>query len=279
MDDTNSFSAINGSLEINSESYSARDIIETLISQGIPIKQVGSNLRLGTRIIPPVVNDAATFASIDKKVTNGLETQISRIFSEISKLKQHLGLLEHSPSKFLKTSNPFTSENESSSTDKFSFETGNRTSNSHNYSKWGRNKKPNQTQNPDRVNRIKQEDVPIYTFGKKKKSDSLVSKFQELTRDGVSELKALDKLSSNFLDSSTDTEIPKNIKKSIIADLNSKNLEQQDKTKPTFRRDEVNGSSEQTTLISNHGKCNCGMTIPTGAKYCARCGKKIIFSD
>ena len=90
-------SDIQGYFTFNSEKYSINDLVGALLSQGIAIHKVGTNLKVGQKIINPIINNPLNYNEkfndqINQNVIQGLTSQIQRIFNELNKLKDHLGI-------------------------------------------------------------------------------------------------------------------------------------------------------------------------------------------
>jgi len=247
IEDSNVLNTIEGLLTINSESYSVRELVQSLVSQGISVKKVGSNLRVGNKLIPSTIEKSSAIQpNIHPSISNGLEIQLTRIVSEITKLKRQVNLLENndqngSNSKFGQFLDPTSDKEYENNT-------------SDNYKTWDLTKGANNSRISSKIN---PREVPIITLGKKSKNQALALKFQEMTnKEGLSEEKALDKLSTKIYDNTNKIIDKASARQSNISTLNQE-------------------SQEINSISNKNGRCSCGMVIPTSALFCARCGKKV----
>lgn len=250
INESNSYNSIDGLFTINSEAYSARDVIQSLLSQGILIKQIGSNLRLGNELISPMaVNQISSSSGIDKSVVNGLEIQISRIFSEITKLKQQLEVKETHASINTGQSN------------------SNSNSKSELFKKWDIDKKSSSFQN--------QQNVPIITLGKNTKSSKNFTTARKSS--GLSREKVIEEFSSQLVSKTNRVLNSISTNDSRFASLTSHHahseLEPQNQQINFELKNHENKINSETPF---DGRCGCGMVIPPNAKFCARCGKRIM---
>ncbi|MHA2365305.1 MAG: zinc ribbon domain-containing protein [Candidatus Hodarchaeales archaeon] len=271
MEESSPLLSIEGSLKVNSEIYSARDIIQSLLSQGVSIKKIGSTLRVGQKILAPL-NSNKTFSTpgVDPLVANGLETQISRIFSEITKLKQHLGLLENNNSDPNNGAQSFTKNIDAITNEQYNANNMRNSVNTDLIHKWDSlNSNPNRKSYP-----ANQENVPFYTFGTKKKNSSIISEFQDITKQkGLSDNDVLDDLSSRVF-ASANQAIQSKTNNSLRSSINRPSTHT---NKTYLEKENVNDSSSLDDPKSRiHGRCTCGTKIPSGAKFCQRCGKRAL---
>ncbi len=255
-------SDIQGYFTFNSEKYSISDLVGALLSQGISIHKVGTNLKIGQKIINPIINNPLNYSSkfeepINENVIQGLANQIQRIFSELNKLKDHLGINNDIMQEF-------------SSTEKQLFEFSSANDKNSRHEQFEMKKKwedfipsKNFDLSPEKKINLPQE-TPIITLGKKKNS-SLIEEYTDLvTNKGVPDNDALDSLSSRIFNSANRS----------IGNFDDKS---------DLRTAIVNQQSDKLGSVTNNDfstysfvKCNnCNSKIPNESQFCSKCGMKI----
>ena len=254
-------SDIQGYFTYNSEKYSINDLVGALLSQGISIHKVGTNLKIGQKIINPIVNNPLNYGArienpVNDTVIQGLTSQIQRIFNELNKLKDHLGINN-------------TIMQEISATEKQLFDFSSYTPKSPKQDQFDMKKKwndfiPNKNFDLSPENKVQQvKETPIITLGRKK-NPSLIEEYTDLvTNKGVLDNDALDSLSTKLFNTANRTQFNIDGKTSLRTSL----LNQSNENSSTVNTEHNNFS---------FSKCEqCNSKIPNEAKFCSKCGKNI----
>ncbi len=261
ISDTMNNSDIQGYFTYNSEKYSINDLVGALLSQGISVHKVGTNLKIGQKIINPIVNNPSNYSDrienpVNDNVIQGLTSQIQRIFNELNKLKDHLGINN-------------TIMQELSSTEKQLFDFSSYTPKVQKLDQFDAKKKwndfiPNKNFDLNPEHKLQQgKDTPIIALGRKK-SPSLIDEYTDLVSNkGVIDNDALDSLSTKLFNTANRTPF---------------NLD----SKSTLRSSLLNQSNEKSSAATSdsnnfpYTKCDqCNSKIPNEAKFCSKCGKNI----
>ena len=256
---------VKGSISINSENYSANELITALRSQGVSIYSNGSSLTIGQLKLSPIsqnINNASLDEDLlNQNVIQGLTSQIQRIFGELNKLKDHLGINKVDFQDIITKKENFFDVDDIKSNSEFSTLFNEKISKN---DKWSGFKPNKNSENKNIVNTKRKEDVPIITLGMKKNSPAIIDEFKDLTSNlGISEDEALDNLSSKLFSNANFSLTNNTSKQSIRHFLQPAN----EKIKETV---EVNGAA----MVLR--KCeNCQGKIPNEALFCSRCGKKL----
>ena len=259
-------SNIQGYFTFNTEKYAINDLVTALLSQGIAIQKVGTNLKVGQKIINPIVNGNLNYSqkmndAVNENVIQGLASQIQRIFNELNKLKDHLGV-----------NSDLVQEIESSRKQLFDFSSyEDRNSSPKNFSqrsKWDSfvpNKnfdlEPQKLEPKEPIFNTKN-DTPIITLGRKKNS-SVIDEYKDLvTNQGFPDDDALDSLSSKLFNAASN---------SLYNYENKQDLRQ------ALAIPQAEKSSSATTEFTTYlfTKCeHCNSKIPNEAQFCSKCGQK-----
>ena len=264
-------SDIQGQFTFNSEKYSVNDLVNALLSQGIAIHKVGTNLKVGQKLINPIVNakfafDQKSSNSSNENVIQGLASQIQRIFNELNKLKDHLGVNNNLMQNLTATDKElfdFSSYQEKNS----------ETKNSETKTKWdGFVPSKNFDLQPENFFTKPEafdfkNDTPIITLGKKKNS-SLIEEYTDLvTNKGIPDDDALDSLSSKLFNTANNSLYNYENKQDLRTVLSNPSIE-----KPST------AITEYTTF--SFTKCDqCNSKVPNEAQFCSKCGKKKIINS
>ena len=197
---------------------------------------------------------------MNMELFQGLTSQIQRIFSELSTLKDHLGL-KNGIFDGLNVHN-----NQTPSTiDKDQFFNSKWTG--LNSNKLGNREKTSSSNEKSISNK---NDVPIIALGMKNKSSfrnrnksSIIDEFKDLTASkGISDDEALDNLSNRLFNKANN----------YLGENKSRLFETlQTNPKP---HGEVESQSPEPSFSQRCEKCN--MKIPKEAKFCSKCGNKSI---
>lgn len=259
-------SNVQGYFNFNDEKYSVNDLVTALLSQGITIHKVGTNLKVGQKIINPVVNNTMNYSqksteAINETVIQGLANQIQRIFSELNKLKDHLGV-----------NNPIMKDFPTTDSQIFNFSSlEDKSTSPKNFSQKGKwdgfvsNKsfdlEPEKFEQKNSVFNTKN-DTPIITLGRKKNA-SVIDEYNDLvTNKGFPDDDALDSLSTKLFNTATDSIYNVDKKQDLRAVL----ISQPNEKSPAAMTD-------YTTYMFT--KCDqCNSKIPNEAQFCSKCGKK-----
>jgi hypothetical protein len=254
-------SDIQGYFHFNSEQYSINDLIGALLTQGIAIHKVGTNLKIGQKIINPIsvpqsFSHNNSELTVNQNVIQGLTGQIQRIFGELDKLKDHIGLNVHINSEISSNDNQIFNLN--NSIDKTSTSQHKEKNN-----KWdnfipSKNFGLSIEENLPSLN-----EVPIITLGRKKNS-SLIEEYNELiTTKGITDDDALDSLSSKLFNTANKSINYIDQKSSLRASLQPQTLD----------KSLAAGIDFSSSSIK---KCiQCNSKIPNESQFCSKCGKKI----
>lgn len=260
-------SNLQGYFTFNTEKYSINDLVTALLSQGIAIQKVGTNLKIGQKIINPIANGNLNYSQkiqdpINENVIQGLASQIQRIFNELNKLKDHLGV-----------NSELVQEIDSSSRQLFdfsSYEDKNTSSKPFSQrSKWENfvpsknfDLEPQKFESNDEPIFKAKNDIPIITLGRKKNS-SVIDEYKDLvTNKGFPDDDALDSLSSKLFNTASNTLSNYENKQDL---RNVLTIPQGEKPSAT--------TTEFTTFLFT--KCDqCNSKIPNEAQFCSKCGKK-----
>ena len=256
----NKNSDIQGYFIFNSERYSINDLVSALLSQGISIHKVGTNLKVGQKTLNPIINSPSNYSNkvddpVNQNVIQGLTSQIQRIFNELNKLKDHLGINYNLPQDL--SSNGKQIFDLSSFSDKKIAATDFDKNN-----KWD-NFIPNKNFDLKPENKFEmQNNAPIITLGRKKNS-SLIDEYTDLvTNKGIPDNDALDRMSSRLFNTANSSLFNLENKLDIRTGLATQSNEK---------------SSAATTEYSpfSFTKCDqCNSKIPNEAQFCSKCGKK-----
>lgn len=261
ISDTMNNSDIQGYFTFNSEKYSINDLVGALLSQGISVHKIGTNLKVGQKIINPIANNLSNYSTkledpVNENVIQGLASQIQRIFNELNKLKDHLGI-----------NNSIMQE--LSASEKQLFDFSSYAPKSQKFEQFDMKKKwngfiPNKNFDLNPENKLRTaKDTPIITLGRKK-SPSLIEEYTDLvTNKGVLDNDALDSLSTKLFNTANRSHFNLDTK----ADLRASLLNQSNSK-----------SSAATTEYTNNPftKCDqCNSKIPNEAKFCSKCGNNI----
>ena len=274
-------SDIQGIFTFNSDKYSVNDLVSALLSQGIPIHKIGPNLKIGQKIINPVINHSFNYSSqsvdsVNENVIQGLASQIQRIFSELNKLKDHLGVNNGLMQELQTTENQLfsiSSMNEKATSSK-SFENKNKWESfipSKNFdlqSKTNENTFIKEEPFEFRREKIDNSQTPIITLGKKR-NPSLIDEYNDLvTNKGITDDDALDSLSSKLFNTANRSLFNGEKKQDLRAALNSPLLED------NVSQNQVTKSDSEFSPLS-FSKCdNCNSKIPNEAVFCSKCVRK-----
>ena len=274
-------SDIQGIFTFNSDKYSVNDLVSALLSQGIPIHKIGPNLKIGQKIINPVINHSFNYSSqsidsVNENVIQGLASQIQRIFSELNKLKDHLGVNNGLMQELNSTENQLF--NISSASEKATI--SNSLENKNKWESFIPSKNFDLQSLTNENTREKEETfdfrkelkdyshTPIITLGKKRNS-SLIDEYTDLvTNKGITDDDALDSLSSKLFNTANRSLFNVEKKQDLRAVLNSPLLEDNISQNQAIKSD-----SEFSPL--SFSKCdNCNSKIPNEALFCSKCGRK-----
>lgn len=260
-----------GKILINSEYYLAKDILEAFQGQGILINQIGSKIKIGHRSIAPIkptnVDDpmAESVNKMNLEVLHGLTGQIQRIFSELGKLKSHLGINGDLLSEMeLKINNNTIPNNQDASFQNKWKDYGSKGT------KELENKYIPFIKNNNEIS--SQNDVPIIALGmKKSKSNNqknLIDDYKDLsTLQGISEDEVLDNLSSRLFKTANESLSDTSNKTSVI-DILQPN--EQIQNHPIIqKKSEI---IQETSFLRRCGHCKT--KVPQEAKFCSKCGNK-----
>ena len=258
-------SEIQGSFTFNSECYSINDLVTALLAQGVTFHKVGTNLKVGQKIINPVANSPVNYSQrsndqINENVIQGLASQIQRIFSELNKLKDHIGVNNNIVQDLVASEKKlfdFSSFDDKSTASK-SFGTSNKWDSfvpSKNF-----DLQPDKYESKSGILNLKN-DTPIITLGRKKQS-SLIDEYTDLvTNKGIPDDDALDSLSSKLFSTANGS----------LANLENKQDLRTALLNQTIEKSPV--ATEYTTFLFT--KCDhCSSKIPNEAQFCSKCGKK-----
>lgn len=260
-------SDIQGYFSINTEKYSINDLVTALVAQGIAVQKVGTNLKIGQKIINPIVNSNLNYSQriqdpVNENVIQGLASQIQRIFNELNKLKDHLGvnseLVQEIDSGRRQLFDFSSYDNKSTSPKSFSQK-----------SKWENfvqsknfDLEPQKFEpNDDPIFKVKN-DTPIITLGRKKNS-SVIDEYKDLvTNKGFPDDDALDSLSTKLFNTASSSQYNYESKQDLMKALSIPQGE-----KPSA------ATTEFTTFLFT--KCDqCNSKIPNEAQFCSKCGTK-----
>ncbi len=84
-----SFANISGIVTIDNKLYDCMQILQSLCTQGFPIKKYGSSLKIGNQVISPIPsNENITVSTLATQ--NIIQSQFAQLFDEINVLKQKI---------------------------------------------------------------------------------------------------------------------------------------------------------------------------------------------
>lgn len=269
---------IEGHFTFNSEKYSVNDLVNALLSQGIAIHKVGPNLRIGLKTINPIVNSQFNYPSqapdsINDNVIQGLASQIQRIFGELNKLKDHLGVnsnvIQNLPENEKQLFNFFSGIEKTPSNS--SFENKNKWESfvpSKNFD-FQAEKIDTQIEKTRKFSFDKETNnygqPPIITLGRKK-NPSLVDEYNDLvTNKGIADDEALDSLSSKLFNTANKTLLNMETKQDLLTKLYTPASESSSLL--------LSASASPDHQSFNMSKCDkCNSKIPSEAQFCSKCG-------
>lgn len=84
-----SFANISGIVTIDNKLYDCMQILQSLSTQGFPIKKYGSSLKIGNQVISPIPSNENIPVSTPA-AQNIIQSQFTQLFKEISVLKQKI---------------------------------------------------------------------------------------------------------------------------------------------------------------------------------------------
>lgn len=287
MVDNSSVSEVDGFFQISSETFSAREVLQSLLAQGVTIKKVGSTLRVGREIITPVSHTKATSSvhsnAVNPTVVQGLATQVQRIFSEISRLKEQLGLqgVNLPPSGSF---NPFLESQEGQPHQQGRYAAG--FTDESVTRKWNvgddergssRGTSSVDVRQAPAKHVASSQDVPFYTLGRKSggSSPSPLEEYQDMTKvQGLSDDAALDQLTSRLFATADQAMYSNHSRPSVRTSISKEEIfatMPNDSHTPGHRVDE-DGNPGRHVLF----QCpSCLTKLSKGAKFCSKCGKRM----